>query len=76
MQIIAVVGLAQNFAALRSLVTTGIQKGHMKMHLQNILNHLEATDTESEQVLQYFSDKTVSFTAVREYLQSLRKALV
>ena len=33
MQIIAVAGLAQNFAALRSLVTTGIQKGHMKMHL-------------------------------------------
>ena len=33
MSILAVSGLAQNFAALRSLVTTGIQKGHMKMHL-------------------------------------------
>jgi hydroxymethylglutaryl-CoA reductase len=32
MSILAVSGLAQNFAALRSLVTTGIQKGHMKMH--------------------------------------------
>jgi hydroxymethylglutaryl-CoA reductase len=30
--IIAVVGLAQNFAAMRSLVTEGIQKGHMKLH--------------------------------------------
>ena len=33
MGIVAVSGLAQNFAALRALVTTGIQKGHMKMHL-------------------------------------------
>ena len=36
MIIIAAVGLAQNFGAIRSLVTTGIQKGHMKMHLLNI----------------------------------------
>ena len=32
MEIVAV-GLAQNFAALRSLITSGIQQGHMKMHL-------------------------------------------
>jgi len=42
MEIVASVGLAQNFGALRSLVTTGIQKGHMKMHLLNILNQLGA----------------------------------
>ena len=42
MQIIAAAGLAQNFAAIKSLVTTGIQKGHMKMHLLNILNQLGA----------------------------------
>ena len=41
MGITAVAGLAQNFAALRSLITTGIQKGHMKMHLLNILNQWE-----------------------------------
>ena len=46
MQLVAVAGLAQNFAALRSLVTTGIQKGHMKMHLMNILNGVQATDSE------------------------------
>ena len=34
----ACLGLAQNFGAIKSLVTTGIQKGHMKMHLLNILN--------------------------------------
>lgn len=44
MQLVAVAGLAQNFAALRSLITSGIQKGHMKMHLFNILNQLGATE--------------------------------
>ena len=42
MCISAAVGLAQNFGAVRSLITTGIQQGHMKMHLTNILNHLNA----------------------------------
>ncbi len=72
MEIIAATGLAQNFAALRSLVTTGIQKGHMKMHLVNILHHLGATDTESEAIFQFFRDRPVSFSGVREYLQELR----
>jgi hydroxymethylglutaryl-CoA reductase len=72
MQVIASVGLAQNFAAVKSLVTTGIQKGHMKMHLMNILNHLEATEKEVKEVLAHFADKLVSFTAVREFLNLLR----
>jgi hydroxymethylglutaryl-CoA reductase len=45
MEVVAVAGLAQNFAALRSL-TTRIQDGHMKMHLNNILNQFEANDDE------------------------------
>jgi hydroxymethylglutaryl-CoA reductase len=44
MQVVAVAGLAQNFAALRW--QTGIQDGHMKMHLNNILNQFEANDDE------------------------------
>lgn len=72
MMIIACTGLAQNFAAVRSLVTTGIQKGHMKMHLMNILNHLEAKEEEAKLVVAYFADKVVSFTAVREYLLAVR----
>ncbi len=60
MSILAVSGLAQNFAALRSLVTTGIQKGHMKMHLFNILNQLGATEEEKEFFVSYFKDKTVT----------------
>lgn len=72
MEIIGAVGLAQNFAAVRSLITTGIQQGHMKMHLMNVLNHLGATDKEIQAALRHFQDKTVSFTAVREFLEGLR----
>jgi hydroxymethylglutaryl-CoA reductase len=35
-EIMAAVGLAQNFAALRALATEGIQRGHMKLHAKNI----------------------------------------
>jgi hydroxymethylglutaryl-CoA reductase len=68
MMVIASTGLAQNFAAVRSLVTTGIQAGHMKMHLANILNHLGANAEKAAAAMKYFEGKTVSFTAVREYL--------
>jgi hydroxymethylglutaryl-CoA reductase len=72
MQIIAVVGLAQNFGAVRSLVTTGIQRGHMKMHLTNILNHLHATKEEATAAVGFFDHKIVSFTSVREFLADFR----
>jgi len=72
MMIMSSVGLAQNFAAVKSLTTTGIQKGHMKMHLMNILNHLEASEREVKEAIVYFADKLVSFTAVREFLNLLR----
>jgi hydroxymethylglutaryl-CoA reductase len=72
MSIIASVGLAQNFAALRSLTTTGIQKGHMKMHLVNILNHFKADSMEIEAALVHFKDQVVSFSAVRDFIESYR----
>lgn len=68
MQIMAVAGLAQNFAALRSLVTSGIQKGHMKMHLLNILNQLQATKTQKEKALIYFKSVPVSHSSVAQFL--------
>ena len=74
MEIIAAVGLAQNFAAVRSLTTTGIQQGHMKMHLTNILAQYKATDTEAANAKTYFADKTVSVSGVREYLETLRNS--
>ena len=72
MEITAAVGLAQNFAALRSLVTTGIQKGHMKMHLANILHHLGASPGEADAATAYFEQHVVSFSGVREFLQHYR----
>jgi len=72
MKIMACVGLSQNFAAVKALVTSGIQKGHMKMHLTNILNHFNATEKEIERAIQYFADKTVSHSGVRDYLFKIR----
>lgn len=72
MQIIGTVGLAQNFAAVKSLITTGIQKGHMKMHLLNILNQLGATPDEITKTKIYFIDKVVSFGVVRDFLGTIR----
>ena len=73
MQVMASVGLAQNFGAIKSLVTTGIQKGHMKLHLLNVFNQLGASHEEIEKGKEYFSDKVVSFTAVRNFLQSIKQ---
>ena len=72
MQIVAVAGLAQNFAALRALTTTGIQQGHMKMHLMNILNQLEANVHEKELISEAFRGKTVSHSAIAEHLHLIR----
>ena len=74
MQIVAVAGLAQNFAAVKSLVTTGIQQGHMKMHLLNILNQYQATDKEKKAAIVHFKDNTVSHHTVAELLKKLRNA--
>jgi hydroxymethylglutaryl-CoA reductase len=73
MQVIAATGLMQNFAAIRSLVTTGIQKGHMRMHLHNMLLRLEATEEECSKALHYFEDKTVSFPELRKFMDQIRK---
>ena len=72
MKIVGTIGLAQNFAAVRSLVTSGIQKGHMKMHLMNILNHLEVSKVESEMAKTHFENEIISFKSVRDYVSNLR----
>jgi len=72
MQIVASVGLSNNFMAISSLITHGIQRGHMKLHLTNILQTLQATENEKRVVLDYFQHRTVSFTAVKEFIGQLR----
>jgi hydroxymethylglutaryl-CoA reductase len=72
MQIVAVAGLAQNFGALRSLTTTGIQQGHMKMHLMNILNQFKANDNEKVLLTEHFKTHTVTHSAVVKAIENLR----
>ncbi len=72
MGISAAAGLACNFSAITSLVTTGIQKGHMKLHLTNLLNALDASRSEKTAALKYFREKTISANAVRLFINESR----
>lgn len=71
MKIIAAAGLANNFGAITALITTGIQKGHMKLHLENILMNYNISDAKKEQVRRYFSDRQVSYREVENYIQNI-----
>jgi len=71
MMYLAVAGLASNFGAVKALVSVGIQQGHMKMHLSNILNQLNIPEERRAEIQIYIQDKTVSFSAVEEYWKSL-----
>ncbi|WP_417885141.1 hydroxymethylglutaryl-CoA reductase, degradative [Zunongwangia sp.] len=73
MEVVAVAGLAQNFAAIQSLITTGIQEGHMKMHLMNILNQYKATETEKKVLVNYYKNHVVSYSDVAIQLEKLRQ---
>lgn len=72
MQIVAVAGLAQNFAAVKSLTTTGIQQGHMKMHLMNILNQMEASADEKKAAINYFKQTPVTHSGAVSFVENLR----
>ena len=74
MEITAAVGLAQNYSALRSLITSGIQQGHMKMHLINILNSLEVSESEKQSAVEYFKDEIVNNNNVKSFITKLRKS--
>jgi hydroxymethylglutaryl-CoA reductase len=74
MQIVAVAGLAQNFAALRSLTTTGIQEGHMKMHLMNILNQHGLNEDEKSVLVDHFKTNVVTHNSVIAAINKLRQS--
>ena len=65
------VGLSQNAGALRALADEGIQKGHMKMHLTNIIKQLGASEEEKEFLINYFENKTITHNAVVEAYNKL-----
>lgn len=70
---IAAVGLAQNFAALKALADDGIQKGHMKLHARNMAQMAGATDDEVEEVIQLASqNNSYRFHDIKEIVKSLK----
>lgn len=72
-RVIAAVGLAQNFSALKALATTGIQKGHMALHSQNIAMMAGATGEEITWVASVMVDRgTVRLDVAEAELQRLR----
>ena len=72
MKIAASAGLANNFSAVKSLITMGIQQGHMKMHLFNILNSFNANDMEKQMAVEHYKNHKVTFDSVRQFLSSIR----
>jgi hydroxymethylglutaryl-CoA reductase len=73
MSVAASAGLANHFSAVKSLICGGIQKGHMKLHLVNILNHLDASEAEKEKAIRYFKLRPVSQRSVREFIDRQRQ---
>ena len=72
MEIASCVGLANNFGALKSLTTKGIQRGHMKMHLLNILNVFDSDEEEKKKAIHHFKHEKVSYSSVSKFLAELR----
>jgi hydroxymethylglutaryl-CoA reductase len=72
-EIMAAVGLAQNFAALRALATEGIQRGHMKLHAKNIAQAAGATGDLIEKVAQQMvKEGTIRQDRAEEILKDFR----
>lgn len=72
--IIASLGLAQNFAALKALVTTGIQAGHMKLQARSLALLAGAKEEEVPQLVnQLLENKPFNLEKAQTLLQELRK---
>ncbi len=72
-EILASVGLAQNFAALLALVTEGIQKGHMKLHATNIALLAGATNDEANRIVPLLiKEGKITVTRAQQLLEAMR----
>lgn len=72
--VIASVGLAQNFAALRALVSEGIQKGHMALQAKSLAVAAGAKDHEVQPLVrQLKNSKPMNLAKAQELLDKLRK---
>lgn len=76
-RVIAAVGLAQNFSAMKALATTGIQKGHMALHSQNIAMMAGALGEEIDLVARVLvAQGTVRLDVAEAELRRLRTGAV
>ena len=72
-QVIVSIGLAQNFAALKALVSTGIQHGHMKLQAKSLALLAGANETEVAPLVErLIAEKTFNLEIARRYLETLR----
>lgn len=72
-QIIVSIGLAQNFAALKALVSTGIQQGHMKLQAKSLALLAGASESEVAPIVErLIADKTFNLETAQRYLENLR----
>lgn len=74
-QVLAAVGLAQNFAALRALSAEGIQKGHMGLHARSLAVSVGAKGDEIDRISETMvSEGNISMARARDLLESIRKS--
>ncbi len=73
-KVMAAAGMAQNLGALRALATVGIQAGHMKLHLKNMISSAGATSDEIDLVAKLVKDsgERITMAAVEKALNSIR----
>ncbi len=73
-EVLACVGLSQNFAAMRALSDEGIQKGHMALHSKNLAIAVGATGDDIEKVAEMLvKSGSINMTNAREILDKLRE---
>ena len=73
-EVLAAVGLAQNFAALRALATEGIQRGHMELHARNIAVMAGAKGDEIDKIAEILvKERKIRVDRAEEILRDIRK---
>ena len=71
-EVFGAVGLVQNFAVLRALVTEGLQRGHMSLHAKNIAMMAGATGDQIDKIVKKMvKDKTVRMDVAQKLLKEM-----
>jgi len=74
-RVLAAVGVAQNFAALRALATEGIQRGHMELHARNIAMMVGAKGQEVDKIVEILvKERRIKMDRAKEILEQIRSS--